>query len=84
MKSNAKRKAEIFVSEGLERICSQDISWHLKGEGVAPPEQLDECSQEHIQNLLIENCREGELCSYDNKTEQTFYGWWSIQGGARI
>lgn len=84
MKSNAQRKTEIFVTQGFERICSHDISWHLKGEGVAPPEELDECSQEHIQNLLIQNCREGELFSYCNESEEAFYGWWSIQTGARI
>ena len=83
MKSNAQRKAEIFVTQGFERICSHDISRHLKGD-AAPPEELDECSQEHIQKLLIENCREGELCSYDNDTDQTFYGWWHIQSEARI
>lgn len=84
MKSNAQRKTEIFVTQGFERICSHDISWHLKGEGVAPPEELDEISIEHIQKLLIENCREGELCCHDDETEQTFYGWWHIQSGSRI
>lgn len=75
--------SNLLCTEGFERICSHDISWHLKGD-VEPPEELDECSIEHIQKLLIENYREGELCSVDCETEQTFYGWWSIQTGARI
>jgi hypothetical protein len=76
-------KSNLLYTEGFERICSHDISWHLKGD-VEPPEELDECSIEHIQNLLIENYREGELCCYVGDTDQTFYGWWSIQTGARI
>lgn len=40
--------------------------------------QLDECDIEHIEEQIKEGMVEGELCQYDTKTDETFYGWWKI------
>jgi hypothetical protein len=62
------------ISKGIERICSHHIEWQLEGKGL----QLWDIDMEHIQNCLIENDVEGELCTLSDKG-QTIRGWWSIQ-----
>jgi hypothetical protein len=58
-----------------ERICSHDIVYWFEDDD---DRELDECDIEHIQDKLIENFVEGEICQYDGDTDETFYGWWQI------
>ncbi len=53
------------------------ISWFLRGE--ESPEELDECSIEHIENLIKEGYNQGDLCVIGEDGETEYRGWWSIQ-----
>ena len=66
-----RRKA---ISKGIERICAHYIEWYLEGKGL----KLWDMEVEHIQNCLIENHVEGELCTI-TANGQVVRGWWSIQ-----
>ena len=74
MKSTVKRNRRKAVSRGIERICAHYIEWHLEGKGL----QLWDMDIEHIQNSLIENYVEGELCTINSNGKEV-RGWWSIQ-----
>ena len=75
MKSlTVKRKRRKAVSRGIERICSHNIEWCLNGKGL----NLWDIDIEHIQNSLIDNFIEGELCTI-SPNGQEVWGWWSIQ-----
>jgi hypothetical protein len=74
MKITAKRKRKPAVSTGTERICSHDVEWRLEGNGL----QLLDIDVEHIQNSLIENYMQGELCTIA-PNGRTVWGWWNIQ-----
>ena len=60
-------------SQGVERICAHRIEWFLDGKDL----QLSDTDEEHIQNCLIENCVEGELCTTTPDGEEV-WGWWKI------
>ena len=72
MKTTVKRSNA--VSKGIERICSHYIEWRLDCKGL----QLSDMDIEHIQNCLIDNCVEGELCTLSPNGFKV-YGWWNIQ-----
>ena len=75
MKSTSvKRNRRKAVSRGIERICSHYIVWSLEGKGL----KLWDVDVEHIQNCLIDNYVEGELCTI-SPNGQEVWGWWSIQ-----
>ena len=67
-------KGRKALSRGIERICSHRIEWQLEGQGL----QLLDIDVEHIQNCLINNYVEGELCTLSPKGGLIF-GWWNIQ-----
>jgi len=63
-------------------ILLHDICWWLRG--INAPEELDECSVEHIKGLISKGYREGELCvSVVQEGEgddcEEFRGWWIIK-----
>jgi hypothetical protein len=76
MKSTAtvKRNSRKAVSTGIERICAHYIEWRLEGKDL----QLWDMDIEHIQNCLIENYVQGELCTTSPKGKEV-WGWWNIQ-----
>ena len=75
MKSTTvKRNRRKAVSRGIERICSHYIEWRLDGKGL----KLWDVDIEHIQNSLIENYVEGELCTITPNGHEV-WGWWNIQ-----
>lgn len=57
-------------------ICGHRIAYHYDGEGA--PESMDEASVEHVQKLIEQDYRQGELCYFDPETETDYSGWWSI------
>lgn len=69
-----KRKKNSDKSEGIIRICSHNIEWCLNGVGLS----LTGIDEEHICNMLIENCIQGDLCSIAPNGNEV-WGWWSIQ-----
>lgn len=52
-------------------ILEHDIKWWVDDDEI---KELDECSIEHIENLIKEGCTQGEL----NVGEQESRGWWEI------
>jgi hypothetical protein len=74
MKTTVKNQRRQAVSKGVERICAHRIEWYLEGRG----HRLWDTDIEYIQNRLIENFVEGELCSIDTNDKQVC-GWWNIQ-----
>jgi hypothetical protein len=74
MKTSVKKQRRNVISKGVERICSHHIEWYLEGKG----HRLWDVDIEHIQNMLIDNCTAGELCSI-TPDDHTVYGWWNIQ-----
>lgn len=62
----------------IEKICSHHIKFNYfsKSKNATPTES----EIEHVQNMLIQNHREGELnmCKIINNREYSFRGWWSI------
>lgn len=43
------------------------------------PAELDESSVEHLEKMLKEGYREGELCVTSDDQETEYRGWWSIE-----
>ena len=75
MKSQTvKRNRRQAVSKGIERICAHYIDWRLDDRNI----KLSDMDIEHIQNMLIENYVEGELCTISPNGQQV-WGWWNIQ-----
>jgi hypothetical protein len=75
MKSaTVKRNRRKAISTGIERICSHYIEWCLDDKDL----KLWDIDIEHIQNCLIENYVEGELCTITAGGKQV-RGWWNIQ-----
>jgi hypothetical protein len=72
--TTVKRKKRQTISKGIERICSHVIEWYLEGKGL----RLSDTDIEHIQNSLIDNYIEGELCTI-TPDDNIANGWWSIQ-----
>jgi len=62
------------ISRGVIQICSQPVEWYLNGRG----HQLSDFDVEHIQNMLIDNYVEGNLCSITT-IGNTVSGYWSIR-----
>lgn len=58
-------------------ILEHTISFTLRGENA--PNELDECSIEHIKRLVKEGYREGELLVTAPDSDIEYRGWWSIQ-----
>lgn len=56
------------------QICAHTIEYWYDDDN----HEMDESSQDHVKNCLIDNCVEGELCDYDNKTDSELRGWWKI------
>lgn len=56
-------------------ILQHRIKFWLRGDNA--PEELDECSVEHITGLIAEGYYQGELCIVSNDEE--YRGWWSIE-----
>jgi hypothetical protein len=74
MKTSVKKTRKAAVSTGIERICSHYIEWRLEGKGL----DLLDIDVEHIQNALINNYMQGELCTIA-PNGNTVWGWWNIQ-----
>ena len=74
MKTTVRRKIKKAVSKGIEIICSHNIEWRLNAGGL----QLLDIDVEHIQNCLIDNYVDGELCTLSPNGQEVL-GWWSIQ-----
>lgn len=72
-------KLDEGIDEGHEVYGSWSISFTitLEGEEVSF-DDLSEVSQEHIAKLIGEGYVSGEVCEYDSETDETNYGWWSI------
>ena len=55
------------------RICAHTIEYWYDDDN----HEMDESSEEHIKNLLIEGYVEGELCDMI-ESEGELRGWWNI------
>jgi len=56
----------------ITKILGNDVSWHVDSKNVT---ELDECTIEHIQNLIADECFQGQVCmTLKNGKETT--GWW--------
>jgi len=67
-------------SESQDRfteILQHRISFFFRGDDA--PQQLDEASAEHVENLIKEGFNQGELCYYDSEKDVEYRGWWSIE-----
>lgn len=51
---------------------------HNVGDKLAP-EELDDCSTEHITRRIAEGYNQGELCVLGDDGDTEFRGWWSIE-----
>lgn len=40
--------------------------------------EIDECSIEHIEQMIIDGCNQGELNQYDGHIDFDYRGWWKI------
>jgi len=59
-------------------ILLHKIEWWYNEEDNKAPETLPESEEEHIQKMIIDWCREWELC-YTDQNENEFYWYWKIQ-----
>ncbi len=71
----ATKKAEAENSNHT-MILQHRIAWWLRGESA--PEELDDCSVEHIEKLIKEGYNQGELCVLGNDGDTEYRGWWRI------
>lgn len=51
------------------------LTWRDKN----PPNELDDCSVEHIEAMINEGYREGELAATGDDPESEHRGWWAIE-----
>ena len=67
-----KKKQGNYITE----ILGHDVSWYVDEDSIT---ELDECSIEHIEKVIKDECRQGELCvSYGDDHQKDSYGWWYI------
>lgn len=52
--------------------------WLRDTDGQTAPQSLDDCSVEHVEKLIAEGYREGELCVLGDDGDTEFRGWWGI------
>lgn len=68
------------VANNVSTILQHRIEWWLRGENA--PDELDECSVEHIEQSIKEGYIQGELgvSVYDADADvpKEFRGWWKI------
>lgn len=65
---------------GTARLCSHRVRWWYDvSDGTPDFTELPESEEEHIRQLIGENCVEGELCYYDTENDVMYYGWWKIE-----
>jgi hypothetical protein len=57
-------------------ILMHNIKFRISGEGA--PSELDETSEDNIENMIKDGYREGELNVTDGNTDTVYRGWWSI------
>lgn len=56
-------------------ILQHEVGFYYKEGNIT---ELPESEKEHIQEMIIKGYNQGELCYYDNETEEEYGGWWSI------
>lgn len=67
-----KKKQGNYITE----ILGNDVSWWVDANSVT---ELDECSIEHIEDLIKDGCRQGDLnVSYGKNMQKETNGWWHI------
>lgn len=69
--------AEVKDENNITEILQHQISWFLREDDA--PDELDECSIEHIEKSIKEGCNQGELCVLGNDGDTEYRGWWSIK-----
>lgn len=52
--------------------------WLCDADEQTAPQSLDDTSVEHIEKLITEGYREGELCVLGDDGDTEFRGWWGI------
>lgn len=70
------RQDEEAESERHIDILQHRIGWWLREEDA--PEELDDCSKEHIEQCIKEGYNQGELCVLGNDGNTGYRGWWRI------
>lgn len=78
---SAPTSGTLALDDGKENhvteILQHGISWFLRGANA--PDELDECSVEHIETLIKDGYHQGELCVMSADGETEYRGWWSIR-----
>jgi sorbitol-specific phosphotransferase system component IIA len=69
--------AEVKDENSITEILQHQISWFLREDDA--PDELDECSIEHIEKSIKEGYNQGELCVLGNDGDTEYRGWWSIK-----
>ena len=62
------------MSNKLTRILENDVNWYVDSKTI---NELDEYSIKHIEQLIHNECGQGELC-ISLKNGKSTYGWWYI------
>ena len=76
---HSKKNVNEGIDEGHEVYGSWSVDFTITLEGDEVRfDDLSEVSQEHIAKLIGEGYVSGEVCEHDSETDETKYGWWSI------
>ena len=65
-----------YKNEMVTKIYAHEIAYSWED---GEKRELDECDIDYIKELLKEDYIEGELCQYNNETDEEFRGWWRIK-----
>lgn len=76
--TSGKETSETESQNKITTILLHRISWFLRGDTA--PDELDDCSIEHIEERIKEGYNQGELCVIGNDGDTEYRGWWSIEG----
>ena len=73
----AKSSFSDSLSNRYTEILQHRIRYFLRGDDA--PEELDDCSVEHIEKSIKDGYIQGELCVVGPDSETEFRGWWAIE-----
>jgi len=70
----AKKNTKTKQSENkIIKILFHKISYYYDDDCLEMPDS----DQEHVKDMIIDGCNQGELCYYDHEKE--YRGWWHIE-----
>lgn len=66
----------------LKKKVTTEYNWHRNDHKDIPEEhvqELEDCANDRINQMVSEGYREGQLCATLGDEEAEYFGWWSCK-----